>query len=266
MKGPKSSSIIFAMSAKVRNPFAFISDPALYHDLRPRYHEEVLNLLNDFFKSAPEYALDVACGTGHSTETLSKLCPQVVGVDSSSSMIEEAKRRYPKLEFFIGDAESLPFENDCFNLVNISMGLHWVDHHLFLAEAARVLKTDGFLVTDNFGFEGVVTDIEVEQEEHLNFFNDFLPGANRNKTYSEKGLLHINSLVVKEEYNFKKIVEMNKESFIYFLQTTSNFLILSDVEKESVLKKMTSLYERIFKDEDLKLGFGGEIKIYQKQS
>jgi ubiquinone/menaquinone biosynthesis C-methylase UbiE len=254
------------MSAKVRNPFSFIHDPGLYHDYRPRYHDEVLPFLEGFFKEPPEYALDVACGTGHSTETLAKLCSQVVGVDSSQEMIAEAKKRYQDLVFVVGDAESLPFEDEMFDLVNISMGLHWVDHHLFLGEVSRVLKNSGHLVTDNFGFEGVVINIKTEQEEHFNFFEDFLPEANRNKSYSEKGLLHVNSLVVKDEFSFKKIVTMNENSFVNFLQTTSNFLILSDEEKADATNRMNSLYNKIFKEADLKLGFGGEIKIYQKQS
>ena len=54
-------------------------------------------------------AVDVACGTGRLTEELARASgPQgrVVGVDFSPRMLQEARRRRPKLEWVEGDALS----------------------------------------------------------------------------------------------------------------------------------------------------------------
>src|ERR1700682_5941033 len=63
-------------------------------------------------------ALDVACGTGRLTEELARATGahgRVVGLDFSSRMLQEARRRRPDLEWVEGDALSLPFPRDSFD-------------------------------------------------------------------------------------------------------------------------------------------------------
>lgn len=253
------------MNGPVMNPFRNLEDAYFYHEFRPHFHDVPVRLLNDFFEKQPQSALDVACGTGHSSIALKSVVSEVYGLDNVSKMVEVAKESYPEIQFFEGKAENLPFTNGSVDLVNISMGLHWVDHHLFLKEASRVLINKGYLVVDNYGFEGIISNARIEQEEHFKFFTEFLPSANKNKSYSEKGLLHVNSLSLVKTEKYQKVIEMDGESFINFLQTTSNFLILNDSEREDALEEMRSVYGKIFNGQSLKLGFGGELRIYQKE-
>eukprot|EP00605_Chrysophyceae_sp_TOSAG23-4_P002092 GSChrysophyteH1.ASY1.ANO1.2315.1 assembled CDS len=97
-------------------------------------------------------ALDVACGTGIFTRSLasSTYCTSVSGVDASPSMLKEAraKQEYHALQcdinYIEGDAASLPFENNCFDLVTCRLAIHhFQDPQQQLSEMARVCKPGG---------------------------------------------------------------------------------------------------------------------------
>ncbi|HEV7741309.1 MAG TPA: bifunctional demethylmenaquinone methyltransferase/2-methoxy-6-polyprenyl-1,4-benzoquinol methylase UbiE [Pseudolysinimonas sp.] len=98
-----------------------------------------------------ERILDVAAGTGTSSAALARSGAHVVALDFSPGMIEEGRRRQPKIEFIEGDAEKLPFGDDEFDAVTISFGLRNVEHpKVALAEMYRVLKPGGRLVLCEF--------------------------------------------------------------------------------------------------------------------
>jgi demethylmenaquinone methyltransferase/2-methoxy-6-polyprenyl-1,4-benzoquinol methylase len=100
---------------------------------------------------AGERILDVAAGTGTSSAAFARPGVTVVALDFSRGMIEEGRRRQPKLEFVEGDAEKLPFGDDEFDAVTISFGLRNVEHpKVALAEMYRVLKPGGRLVICEF--------------------------------------------------------------------------------------------------------------------
>ena len=74
-----------------------------------------------------------------------------MALDFSAGMIEEGRRRHPKIEFVEADAEKLPFGDDEFDAVTISFGLRNVEHpKAALAEMYRVLKPGGRLVVCEF--------------------------------------------------------------------------------------------------------------------
>lgn len=100
---------------------------------------------------AGQRILDVAAGTGTSSAALARTGARVVALDFSPGMIEEGRRRHPKIEFVEGDAEQLPFGDDEFDAVTISFGLRNVEHpKVALAEMYRVLKPGGKLVVCEF--------------------------------------------------------------------------------------------------------------------
>src|SRR5688500_10978190 len=62
-----------------------------YASKRPSSHARVLELLQSTLPNLPvERALDVGCGTGHSTQALLAYAETIVGVDSSSEMLAQA--------------------------------------------------------------------------------------------------------------------------------------------------------------------------------
>ena len=95
--------------------------------------------------------LDVAAGTGTSSQALLVPGSEVVAADFSKGMLEEGAKRHPDLKFVFADAMKLPFGDGEFDVVTISFGLRNVQsHHVALNEFLRVLKPGGRLVVCEF--------------------------------------------------------------------------------------------------------------------
>lgn len=95
--------------------------------------------------------LDVAAGTGTSSQALLVPGSEVVAADFSKGMLEEGEKRHPDLKFVFADAMKLPFGDGEFDVVTISFGLRNVQsHHVALKEFLRVLKPGGRLVVCEF--------------------------------------------------------------------------------------------------------------------
>jgi SAM-dependent methyltransferase len=88
--------------------------------------------------------LDVACGPGYVAAAAAARGAVATGIDFSSEMVEEAKGRYPGIDFQEGDAERLSFANSSFDAVVFNFGmLHFARPDQALGEAYRVLRTGG---------------------------------------------------------------------------------------------------------------------------
>lgn len=110
-----------------------------------------------------ERALDVCCGTGDLALALARHGLEVVGIDFSEPMLEQARlriaRRYaapppgeraPQL--VCGDAQHLPFSDQSFDIVTVGYGLrNLADWEAGLREMWRVAKPGGHLLVLDFG-------------------------------------------------------------------------------------------------------------------
>lgn len=95
--------------------------------------------------------LDLAAGTGTSTQPFAEAGADVVPCDFSIGMLKVGSRARPHLPFTAGDAMQLPFADDSFDAVTISFGLRNVQHTTAaLAEMRRVTKPGGRLVVCEF--------------------------------------------------------------------------------------------------------------------
>jgi demethylmenaquinone methyltransferase / 2-methoxy-6-polyprenyl-1,4-benzoquinol methylase len=98
-----------------------------------------------------ETVLDLAAGTGTSSEPFAALGAHVVPCDFSLGMLEVGYRRRPDLPFTAGDALGLPFADDAFDAATLSFGLRNVaDGRAALRELARVTRPGGRLVVCEF--------------------------------------------------------------------------------------------------------------------
>ena len=105
---------------------------------RPGWDEEIDALRKALEALPPARTLDVACGTGFLTRHLPG---EVVGLDQSAAMLEEARRQAPEATYVEGDALELPFPDASFDRVFTA---HFYGHlepgelETFLREARRV--------------------------------------------------------------------------------------------------------------------------------
>jgi demethylmenaquinone methyltransferase / 2-methoxy-6-polyprenyl-1,4-benzoquinol methylase len=95
--------------------------------------------------------LDLAAGTGTSSEPFTSAGATVIPSDLSLGMLQVGKRRRPRLSFVAADALRLPYADGCFDAVTISFGLRNVEDPLAaLREMRRVTRGGGTLVVCEF--------------------------------------------------------------------------------------------------------------------
>jgi len=130
----------------VLNPF---DDPALASRYEAWYAGEgrradalekaLLGALLDRFTDSHS-VVEVGCGTGHFTRWMAGRGLDVVGVDISGAMLNEA-RRLGGPRYVPGDAHSLPFSDRSFDVVALITALEFLrDPARALAQAVRVAR------------------------------------------------------------------------------------------------------------------------------
>jgi demethylmenaquinone methyltransferase/2-methoxy-6-polyprenyl-1,4-benzoquinol methylase len=98
-----------------------------------------------------ERLLDLAAGTGTSSEPFADAGVLTVPCDFSLGMLRVGRTRRPDLGFVAGDATRLPFADGAFDAVTISFGLrNVVDVDGALAELRRVTRHGGRMVVCEF--------------------------------------------------------------------------------------------------------------------
>jgi demethylmenaquinone methyltransferase / 2-methoxy-6-polyprenyl-1,4-benzoquinol methylase len=100
---------------------------------------------------AGQLILDLAAGTGTSSEPFGYSGATVIPTDLSFGMLLVGKQRRPELSFVAADALQLPYADASFDAVTISFGLRNVeDTTASLNEMRRVIKPGGTLVICEF--------------------------------------------------------------------------------------------------------------------
>ncbi|MEO5654221.1 MAG: demethylmenaquinone methyltransferase [Marmoricola sp.] len=113
-----------------------------------RWRHQVVQAVNPL---PGEKVLDLAAGTGTSSQPFSDRGATVVPCDFSVGMLAVGKRARPSLPFTAGDATRLPFADDTFDAATISFGLrNVVDPDAGLREMLRVTRPGGRLVVCEF--------------------------------------------------------------------------------------------------------------------
>jgi SAM-dependent methyltransferase len=124
------------------------------------------DLLRRFAESIPApAACDLGCGSGHIAAHLQSLGLEVLGIDLSPGMVEEAGRRYPQVRCEVGDMLDLKLEeNSLGGIVALYSIIHLPREKLVEAfrEMGRVLKPGGLLLVAFHKGHG-----ELHEEEEL---------------------------------------------------------------------------------------------------
>ncbi len=106
-----------------------------------------------------DLVLELACGSGQLTESLSTKAKTWVATDFSQNMLNETKKRVlnQNVIFSLCDATNIRYDDNTFDVVVIANALHIMPYpEKALKEIRRVLKKDGILIAPTFIFEGRV--------------------------------------------------------------------------------------------------------------
>ncbi|SHN47023.1 methyltransferase domain-containing protein [Cryptosporangium aurantiacum] len=133
----------YALSAEAAEFYESTFVPALFAAWAQR-------LVDAAAITSGQSVLDVACGTGVVARfAAGRVGPSgsVVGVDLNDAMLDVARRLRPDLDWRLGDACALPFDDGAFDVVLSQAGLMFFgDRTVALREMARVAGPDGRVV------------------------------------------------------------------------------------------------------------------------
>jgi ubiquinone/menaquinone biosynthesis C-methylase UbiE len=133
--------------------------------------EDSLRLLMTSVEVKPtDEVLDVACGPGIISCELASVARHVTGIDMVPAMLEQARKRQNEkglnnVQWRLGDAEHLPYEDQSFSLVVTRYSFHHLlNPDLVLREMVRVCRSGGRVavvdVTPDEGKANAYDDLE----------------------------------------------------------------------------------------------------------
>lgn len=93
----------------------------------------------------PHLVVDLGCGTGLSTRLWAQRGEQVIGVDPSADMLDQARRQTAasNVTYRTGLSHGTGLEAGCADIVTCSQSLHWMEPQATFVEAARILRPGG---------------------------------------------------------------------------------------------------------------------------
>lgn len=117
------------LSGQSAKPFAQF-ESAQYTQFENERTRPVMDLLAAVPRTAIRTAIDLGCGPGNSTQALAARAPgaEIRGLDTSSDMIEAARKRLPDVRFDIADLTNWD-EPASYDLILSNATLQWLPAH-----------------------------------------------------------------------------------------------------------------------------------------
>lgn len=212
----------------------FGKEAANYTKYRTPYPKELFTLLSSLLPKDSKKILDIACGTGKSTEPLIESGLEVFGCDHDPLMIEEAKKQADikklRIEYLVADAEHLPYEDNTFDVVTVGTAFHFFVNEKSMGEIKRVLKDRGLLfVFWTLSVKDTPVEDQIPSEIYRSYGWKKVPSELRDLTnisafFVESGLKDVSTSRIPIVYNItvEERVGLQTTSGTYELMTKEN--------------------------------------------
>jgi SAM-dependent methyltransferase len=252
----------------VSNYFAYETAAQRYNKGRPYFHPLVIEKIAEIFpRGRVARALDVACGTGQSTQALSKIAGLVVGSDVSTEMLSIAPR-ISNVAYAVASAEKLPFGAGAFDLLTVALAFHWFRREDFLKEASRVLKPGGWLVVYNNWWTGRMKENPAFEEWTKGAYISRYPSPARDSRPPAEGAELFGFQAAGRE-RFSNESEYSLKQVVDYLVTQTNIIAAVERGEESLASVREWLAREVrplFPEEAATFEFGGTIDYLRKST
>ena len=158
-----SNKRFWQMVAKLYTTIIEKRNKSIYNELCNEIGKRLINNMQ---------VLELACGTGQLTFSLSEKVHTWEATDFSDKMIAEAIKRNKShnINFAVQDATDLQYAANKFDVVVIANALHIMPRpEVAFAEIKRVLKQDGLMIAPTFVYDGQVNKLMVGLFEKVGF-------------------------------------------------------------------------------------------------
>ena len=186
------------------------------------------NLLANVFNGAR--VLEIGAGMGENTEFLLNQGFNVHATDISSKSVEFLKKKYASYSLFeaeVADMESLPFNDNSFDVICSAGSLSYGDNSIVMNEIYRVLVKGGiFIAIDSLNNNPIYK---------LNRYIHFLLG-NRSKSTLQR----MPTIKLLEKYT----VKFDNVEVAYFGSLTWLFPILRKFLNDDLMKEISSSFDK----------------------
>lgn len=189
--------------------------------------------LDEIYKYIPQNRklkiLDVGTGSGFFSYLLSDIGHEVIGIDLTESMIQEARNLRCSAKFIVMDAEKLLFKDNCFDVV-ISRNLTWTlpNPDNAYSEWRRVLKQGGTLLNFDAHY-GHVNDADSGQ----------LPENHAHKTLPNELLKECDNIIDGLNISYKQRPQWDRD---YLNKIGFKNIVCDKTVSDRIYKKIDEFY------------------------
>lgn len=189
-----------------------------------------------------ETVLDLGCGTGDLASGIANQGSIVHGIDASETMIHQAQRKYPKIQFSVQDATQMDVHHQ-FDAVFSNAALHWIKQPEMVAQNVyNALKPNGRFVAE-MGGKGNISSIVNAIKQSMNelgytyiedYFPWYFPTAEEYSKLLERAGFQVKMMTLYE----RPTPLIGDEGIRNWLQMFSNniFQHLSETQKKNVIQ------------------------------
>jgi ubiquinone/menaquinone biosynthesis C-methylase UbiE len=122
-----------------------------HRDRGRQYYDHIAQAVMNQIGTGGEL-LDIGCGTGLFIRRYIQHGGSVTGIDISSGMIKRATSIFPQVQFLVGTAEYLPFEDNSFDSISSLLAFSYLTRpNQTLEDCLRILRPGGRLAMCTLG-------------------------------------------------------------------------------------------------------------------
>jgi SAM-dependent methyltransferase len=216
--------------------FAGVADA--YDRARPTYPREAAGWL---VGSDHAHVLELGAGTGKLTEQLLALGHRVLATDPLPSMLSHLVSRLPRTPAVVAAAEHIPMRARSVDVVVGAQAFHWFDLDRALPEIARVLRPGGHL--------SLAWNLRDERIPWVKRLGALIgtQEEQRDPTHALQAS-HLFGFVETSTYRFWQ--PLDRERLHDLVRSRSNVVLMSEPERDRVLRKVDTLYEEYGRGHD----------------